>query len=151
MNRLKITAAALTSWLAMGLYSAPTFAAMINATGADFQYGLNQAGITNANGRHNNANATDGLTGTFRSLGSNGAAVFSFDSAFSGTVTIWETTFNTCNNNGLGHAPTGRKLLMFMLEMPGMAISQAWHQIFPAGLYLGRLVMLRLLALRVEA
>lgn len=101
MNTLKITAAALTSWLAMGLYSAPTFAAMIGASGADFQYGLGEAGITTANNRHVNANATDASTSTFRSLGSKGAAVFSFDSAFSGTVTIWETTFNTCTDNGL--------------------------------------------------
>lgn len=106
MNKLKMTAAALTSWLAIGLYSAPAFSAMINATGADFQYGhisqgySQNSGIGTTNNRHLDKNALDGDTATFRSLGLGGAAVFSFDSAFSGTVTIWETTFGSCSRNG---------------------------------------------------
>ena len=89
MNKLKITAAALTSWLAIGLYSAPASSAMIYATDAAFQYGAGVAGISAD--RAVTANAL-GDNSNFRSLGNGGAGVFSFDSDFSGTVTIWERT-----------------------------------------------------------
>lgn len=96
MNKLKVTAVALTSWLAIGLYSAPASSAMIYATNADFQYVTGEAGIESPRG--NNANALGDNMNTFRSLGSGGAGVFSFGSDFSGTVTIWERTGDNSQN-----------------------------------------------------
>lgn len=93
MNTLKATALSLTALAAVGL-SVPAMSATITS---NFQYGLGAAGITNANNRHIDANATDGNRDTFRSLGKKGAAVFSFSdgiSAFTDSVTIWETSFN---------------------------------------------------------
>ena len=96
MNKLKVTAVALTSWLAIGLYSAPASSAMIYATDAVFQYGTGYAGIEGTRG--DNANALGDNMNTFRSLGFKGAGVFSFDSEFSGTVTIWERTGDSSQN-----------------------------------------------------
>ncbi|UHD16221.1 VPLPA-CTERM sorting domain-containing protein [Thiocapsa bogorovii] len=87
---------------AFALHSVPATAERVDATQASFQYGFGQAGITKADDRHLNANALDGSTSTFRSLGLNGSAVFGFGTAFSGPVTVWETTFNTCNDTGAG-------------------------------------------------
>lgn len=100
MNILKATALSLTALAAAGLYSAPAMSAMVDATNAWFQYGNGQAGITTADDRHKDGNATDSSTSTFRSLGLNGMGVFGFaGQEFSGTVTIWETTFNPTTPN----------------------------------------------------
>lgn len=95
---------ALAAIPALALLSVPAMADMVDATQASFQFGNGQAGITTANNRHLDSNALDASTSTFRSLGTNGKAVFGFGTAFSGNVTIWEGTFNcagsgaTCSN-----------------------------------------------------
>jgi len=95
---LKTLILAVVSGLAV--YSMPATASTVNATQASFQFGLNDAGITNANNRDIDANALGNNLSTFRSLGTGGAAVFGFDTAFSGDVTIWEATFGTCTDAG---------------------------------------------------
>lgn len=86
----------------LAVYSMPAAALTVDATQASFQFGLNQAGITTANNRHIDSNALGADTGTFRSLGLNGAAVFGFGTAFSGDVQIWEATFGTCSSTASG-------------------------------------------------
>lgn len=93
---LKTLILAVVSGLAV--YSMPATASTVSAIDASFQYGAGEAGISPA--RANNDNALGDNTSTFRSLGKGGAAVFGFDTAFSGDVTIWEETFGTCQDDG---------------------------------------------------
>lgn len=86
--------------LAGALSAGPAMALTVNANQASFQYGLGQANIGTTNNRHVDNNALDGDTSTFRSLGTGGAAVFGFGTAFTGDVTIWEATFNSCGGSG---------------------------------------------------
>lgn len=74
-------------------------AAMMSPTNAYFQYSDGQAGITTSNDRHIDANAYDGDTNTFRSLGLGGMGVFEFDPAFGSDATVWEVTFD-CGGSG---------------------------------------------------
>ncbi|MBK1645288.1 hypothetical protein CKO25_11685 [Thiocapsa imhoffii] len=84
------------------LTSSVVSAGLVDATQASFQYGLGQAGIGTTNNRHVDANALDGDTGTFRSLGLNGSAVFGFGTAFTGEIKIWEATFGSCTSTAAG-------------------------------------------------
>lgn len=109
---------------AFALHSVPATAEMVDATQASFQYGLGQAGITTANGRDLDANALDGSTSTFRSLGLKGSAVFGFGTAFSGPVTIWETTNGACTD------PSGSGICNQWKEQVRVYAGNSWDSNF---------------------
>ncbi len=92
----------LTAVYASAVYSVPAAAHWVDATQGSFQFGLGDAGIRDLRNKHLDANALGKDTGTARSLGVGGSAVFSFGTDFTGKVRIWDPASGDCNSAGRG-------------------------------------------------
>lgn len=113
MNSLTRIMFGLTAVCASAVFSVPANAHWIDATKGSFQFGLGDAGIGTAGNRHLDANALGNDTGTARSLGVGGSAVFSFGTAFTDMIRIWDPAAGNCNSKGKGCSNQTGKVSVF--------------------------------------
>jgi hypothetical protein len=96
------------AWAAAALLaltvSTPATAHWVFATDASFQYQAGQAGIRKGQG--NDDNALGNTRDSSRSLGVGGAAVFGFDTAFTGQIRFWD------QGSGTGQWPSNLSIFV---------------------------------------
>lgn len=113
MNSLTGILVGLTAVCASAVYSVPADAHWVDATQGSFQYDLGEKRISKARSRHLDANALGNDRNTARSLGFGGSAVFSFGTAFTDRVRIWDPTSGDCNSRGRWCSSQTRKVSVF--------------------------------------
>lgn len=108
MNTTKTLFSTLTILATVVCFSTPAMSAMLAPTTGDFLFtDTNNPGNKIAPNRLPFNHIIDGDSSTFRSLGLGGKGVFSFGTAFTGDVKIWETTYSSgasgvCGTSGAG-------------------------------------------------